>query len=390
MSSHLMATYNRADIAFERGEGSWLFTAEGKKYLDFTSGIAVTNLGHCHPHLIEALTKQGQKLWHCSNLFRIPEGERLADRLAEITFADAIFFSNSGAEAIEGAIKLARKFHQDAGNKNRYRVLTCSGSFHGRTLAALAAAGNPKYLKGFDPVTEGFTQVPFMDLEAMKKQMKQDVAAILVEPVQGEGGFKAASPEYLQGLRKIADENGALLIFDEVQCGMGRSGKLFAHEYAGVTPDIMTTAKGIGNGFPLGAILAKTHVAKSFGYGAHGSTYGGNPLAMAIGNAVLDIMLAPGFLTSVGKSAIFLDRQLQNLKVKYPQRIIELRGMGLMRGVRLPDDIEATAIIGALRDHGLLVLSAGENVLRLLPPLIVTEEEIQIAIDSLDKVLVQI
>ena len=239
-------------------------------------------------------------------------------------------------------------------------------------------------------MTEGFAQVPFMDLEAMKKQMNQDVAAILVEPVQGEGGFKAASPEYLQGLRQMADENGALLIFDEVQCGMGRSGKLFAHEYAGVTPDIMTTAKGIGNGFPLGAILAKAHVAKSFGHGAHGSTYGGNPLAMAIGNAVLDIMLAPGFLTSVGKLAISLDRQLQNLKMKYPHRIIELRGIGLMRGIRLPDDIEATAIIGVLRDHGLLVLSAGENVLRLLPPLIVTEEEIQIAANALDKALGQI
>ena len=332
MNSYLMPTYNRADLAFERGEGSWLYTKEGKKFLDFTSGIAVTGLGHCHPHLMEALMKQGAQLWHCSNLFRIPGGEQLAQRLCDASFADSVFFSNSGTEAIEGAIKLARKYHQDLGEKNRHHILTCSGSFHGRTLAALAAAGNPKYLKGYDPITAGFTQMPFGDLEAAKDHMSPAIAAILLEPIQGEGGFKAGTVEYLQGLRAIADQNNVLLIFDEVQCGMGRSGKLFAHEWAGIAPDIMTIAKGIGNGFPLGAILAKNKIAQSFGHGAHGSTYGGNPLAMAIGNAVLDILLAPGFLGEVNQKAVILEQHLKKLQEAHPQKILELRGKGLMRG----------------------------------------------------------
>lgn len=386
MKTHLMPTYNRADIAFSHGKGAWLYTEEGKKYLDFTSGIAVTGLGHCHPHLVATLKEQAEKLWHTSNLFQSREGERLASRLCEVSFADAVFFGNSGAEAVEAALKIARKYHRDKGSK-RYRFITCQGAFHGRTLATLAAAGNPKYLKGFDPVTPGFDQVPFGDLNAVKSAISDETAAILVEPVQGEGGFKEGPASYLRGLRQLANENNLLLIFDEVQCGMGRSGTLFAHEASGITPDIMTAAKGIGNGFPLGALLATDTVAQSFTYGAHGSTYGGNPLAMAVGNAVLDIMLAPGFLDHVRKMASVLDRGLNNLQQRHPEKIIELRGKGLMRGIRLKETIECTSLVAPLRENGMLVLGAGENVVRLLPPLIVNEEEMAMALSCLDRVL---
>ncbi|HEX2581706.1 MAG TPA: aspartate aminotransferase family protein [Dongiaceae bacterium] len=385
--THLMPTYKPADLVFAHGAGSTLFTADGAAYLDFTSGIAVTNLGHCHPHLVAILRGQAEKLWHCSNLFRVPSAEKLAERLCAASFAERVFFSNSGTEAIEGALKLTRRYFHGKGQKQRYRVITCAGAFHGRTLAALAAAGNPKYLQGYDPVTEGFDQVPFGDAGAAERAITAETAAILLEPVQGEGGFKAAAPEYLRALRALADRHGLLLIFDEVQCGMGRTGKLFAHQHASVTPDIMAIAKGIGNGYPLGAILATQEVGEAFTYGTHGSTFGGNPLATAIGNGVLDIMLAPGFLESVARKADRLEAGLNRLHRRHENKVGELRGKGLMRGLRLTDKYDPVALSALLRERRVLTLSAGENVLRLLPPLIVTEAELDQGLVVIDDAL---
>ncbi len=295
----MMPTYARAKLAFERGEGVWLFTADGERYLDFGGGIAVSSVGHSHPHLVKALTDQAQKLWHTSNVYQIPEGERLAKRLTDLTFADVVFFTNSGAEALEGSIKTARKYHSANGHPERYRIITFEGAFHGRTLATIAAGGQKKYLEGFGPVSPGFDQVPFGDHEALKAAIGPETAAILIEPVQGEGGIRPVPTQCLRGLRELCDEHGLLLIFDEVQSGVGRTGKLFAHEWAGVTPDIMAVAKGIGGGFPMGAFLATTEAAKGMTAGTHGSTYGGNPLAMAVGNAVVDLVSDPALLAHV-------------------------------------------------------------------------------------------
>jgi acetylornithine/N-succinyldiaminopimelate aminotransferase len=378
-----MPTYLRADVAFERGEGAYLFATDGRRYLDFASGIAVTALGHAHPHLVQALTEQAGKLWHTSNLFRIPGQERLAERLVANSFADAVFFTNSGGEAIECGLKLIRKYHDDFGDPNRYRVIACHGAFHGRTLAAIAAGGQEKHLKGFAPAVEGFDHVAFGNLNELRAAITPETAAILVEPVQGEGGMRAASAEYLRGLRAVADEFGLLLFFDEVQCGMGRTGRLFAHEWAGIEPDIVATAKGLGGGFPVGACLAKEHVAAALTAGSHGSTFGGNPLAMAVGNAVLDVLLADGFLERVDRIGRLLRDRLEELARRHPRVIEEVRGAGLMLGLkcRVPN----TEMVAALRQRGLLAVGAGDNVVRLLPPLIIDESHVGEAIGILDQ-----
>ncbi|MDY0882228.1 aspartate aminotransferase family protein [Dongia soli] len=373
----LMNTYARSELAFERGEGAYLITADGRRYLDFASGIAVTALGHCHPHLVKTLAEQAGKLWHVSNLYRIPDQERLADRLVANSFADQVFFGNSGAEAVECGLKLIRKWQDDFGDPKRYRVIGCEGSFHGRTLATLAAAGNEKYLKGYAPDVDGFDQVPFGNLNELRQKIGPETAGILVEPVQGEGGMRAGSVEYLRGLRQVCDEYGLLLMFDEVQAGMGRTGKLFAHEWAGITPDIVATAKGIGAGFPMGACLATNRVAAAFGPGNHGTTFGGNPLAMAVGNAVLDVMLAPGFMEHVVAMGDRLAGKLDDLIQRHPAVYAERRGKDLIQGLKchLPN----TDLVEKLRGAGLLTVGAGDNVIRLLPPLIISETEIDLA-----------
>jgi acetylornithine/N-succinyldiaminopimelate aminotransferase len=380
----ILPTYARADVAFDRGEGAYLFATDGKKYLDFASGIAVTVLGHAHPHLVKALTEQAQKLWHCSNLFQIPGQQKLAERLTQNSFADTVFFGNSGAEALECSIKMARKYHDAAGHAEKFRIIACTGSFHGRTLATLAAAGNEKYLKGFGPPVDGFDHVAYENLNELRNAITKETGAILVEPVQGEGGLRAASPEYLKGLRAVADEFGLLLIFDEVQCGMGRSGKLWAYEWSGVAPDIMGIAKGLGGGFPVGACLATEKAASGMTAGTHGSTFGGNPLAMAVGNAVLDIVLAPGFLEHVQEIAGIFRTKLEELIAAYPKVFAELRGKGLLSGLKCV--VPNTEVVDKLRQEGMLAVGAGENVVRLVPPLISGRDEIGEAIAILTRV----
>jgi acetylornithine/N-succinyldiaminopimelate aminotransferase len=379
-----MPTYARWDVEVERGEGPYLYATDGRKFLDFTSGIGVTGLGHCHPHIAAALSEQVKRLWHTSNLFRIPGQERLAQRLVENTFADTVFFGNSGAEACELAIKVARKYQSETGHPERYRVLGCDGSFHGRTFATLAAAGNEAYLKGFGPAMDGFDHVAFGNLNEMRAAIGKETAAIMVEPIQGEGGVRAAPEGYLRGLREIADEFGLMLVYDEVQCGMGRTGKLFAHEWESAPPDVMAIAKALGNGFPVGACLATERAAVGMVPGTHGSTFGGNPLAVAAGNAVLDVMLEPGFLARVDTLAERLRTRLETLVRSYPKLFAELRGAGLLLGIRCV--VPAADFVGKLRQHGLLTLTAGENVLRILPPLIVGEREIDEALDIMNRV----
>ncbi|MBI3707574.1 MAG: aspartate aminotransferase family protein [Proteobacteria bacterium] len=378
----VMPTYNRADLAFERGEGAYLYATDGRRYLDFACGIAVTGLGHAHPHLVKALTDQAQKLWHNSNLFRIPGQEKLAKRLTEASFADTVFFGNSGAEAMECGIKVVRKYQAVNGKPERFRLVTFEGAFHGRTLATLAAGGQAKYLEGFGPKVEGFDQVPFGDLKAVKAAIGQATAGILIEPVQGEGGIRPVPPMFLRALRELCDEHGLLLFLDEIQTGMGRTGKLFAHEWSGVTPDVMAIAKAIGGGFPLGACLATAKAASGMTSGTHGSTYGGNPLAMAVGNAVLDVMLADGFLDRVQQSASHLRQQLAMLTERNGDIFEEVRGEGLLLGLKCrPPNTEVNA---ALRARGLLTAMAGDNVVRLLPPLIVEAAQISEATQIID------
>ncbi len=384
MTSALMPTYSRADIAFERGEGPYLYATDGRRYLDFASGIAVTALGHAHPHLVRALTEQAQRLWHTSNLFRIPGQERLAGRLVANSFADLAFFTNSGGEAIECGLKLVRKFHDETGNPERYRVITCAGAFHGRTLAAISAGGQEKHLKGFAPEVDGFDHVAFGNLNELRAAIGPQTAAILVEPVQGEGGMRVAAAEYLQGLRRVADEFGLLLFFDEVQCGIGRTGRLFAHEWAGIAPDLLAMAKGIGSGFPLGACLATARVGSALTAGSHGSTFGGNPLAMAVGNAVLDVVLAEGFLGRVEQAGRLLRQRLEALVRRHPSILAEIRGAGLMLGMRCV--VPSADMVARLRGAGLLTVGAGDNVVRLLPPLIIGEEQVAEALEMLEGV----
>jgi acetylornithine/N-succinyldiaminopimelate aminotransferase len=380
----VLPTYARADLTFERGEGPYLFATDGRKYLDFASGVAVTALGHCHPRLIEALTRQAQLVWHSSNLFQVAGQQKLAERLAAHCFADTVFFCNSGAEAVEGAIKTARKYHAATGHPEKYRLICCTGSFHGRTLATLAAAGNEKYLAGFGPPVEGFDHVAFGNLNEMRAAVTGETAGVLVEPVQGEGGLAAADADYLRGLRELCDEFGILLVFDEVQCGMGRTGRLFAHQWAGVTPDVMAIAKALGGGFPVGAFLATEKAAQGMTAGTHGSTFGGNPLAMAVANAVLDVMLEPGFLAHVEETASLLRRRLDGLVAAYPRVFAETRGKGLLVGLKCA--VPNTDMVTKLREAGLLAVSAGENVLRLLPPLIIDKSHVEEAVGIIDGV----
>jgi acetylornithine/N-succinyldiaminopimelate aminotransferase len=382
VSSPLLPTYARADVSFERGEGPWLLGRDGERYLDFGAGIAVNALGHAHPHLVRALTEQAAKLWHTSNLYRIPEGERLAQRLVDATFADVVFFSNSGAEANEAAIKMARKYHAANGQPERFRIITFEGAFHGRTLATIAAGGQKKYLEGFGPKVEGFDQVAFGDHDGLKAAITPETAAILIEPIQGEGGIRPVPTQCLRGLRQLCDEHGLLLVFDEIQTGVGRTGRLFAHEWAGISPDIMAIAKGIGGGFPLGACLATAEAAKGMTVGTHGTTFGGNPLAMAVGNAVLDVVLAPGFLDHVRQVGLALRQRLAELKDRHPAVIAEIRGEGLMMGLRT--HVANTDLIAAARGQHLILIAAGDNVVRLLPPLIITEADVAEAFSRLD------
>ena len=387
-SSPLLPTYARADLAFERGDGVWLTATNGERYLDFGGGIAVACLGYSHPHLVKALTDQAQKLWHTSNLYQMPEGERLARRLCEATFAETVFFTNSGAEAMECAIKMARKYHYVNGRPERCRIITFEGAFHGRTLATIAAGGQAKYLEGFGPKVDGFDQVPFGDHKALEAAIGPETAAILIEPVQGEGGIRPVPPQCLRGLRALCDKHGLLLMLDEIQCGVGRTGKFFAHEHAGVTPDIMAVAKGIGGGFPLGACLATKEAAKGMTLGTHGTTYGGNPLAMACGNAVLDVVLADGFLERVGQAGLTLRQRLAELKDRHPTVIAEIRGEGLIMGIKTK--VTNTDLVAAGRAEHVLTIAAGDNVVRLLPPLIVTDEDIREAVRRLDKACLRI
>ncbi len=333
-TSHILPTYARVDLAFERGEGPWIISTTGERYLDFTGGVAVNVLGHAHPYLIEALTAQAKKLWHVSNLFRIPEAERLAERLCAASFADLAFFCNSGTEAMEGAIKVTRKFHATNGHPEKFRIITFEGAFHGRTLASLAATGNKKYLEGFGPPVEGFDQVPFGDLDAVKAAIGPQTAGIVIEPVMGEGGVRVVPNAFLKSLRELCDQNGLLLIFDEVQCGVGRTGELFAYQRTGVTPDVMALAKGLGGGFPIGATLTTASAGKGMTAGTHGSTFGGNPLAMAAANAVLDVVTAPGFLDRVKQVSLLFKQRLAEMKDRHPSIITEVRGEGLLLGVR--------------------------------------------------------
>ncbi len=379
MISATLPVYSRAKLAFERGEGARLYLADGTEYLDFMAGIAVNCLGHAHPYLVNALTEQAKKLWHVSNVFEIPGYEKLAQRLVDHSFADTVFFSNSGTEAIEGAIKMVRKYHRAKGKLEKFHFITFKGAFHGRTIAAASAAGG-KNIEGFEPALEGFTHVPFNDIEAVKKAITPQTGAILIEPIQGEGGVSVASAAFLKELRNIADAHDILLVFDEVQCGMGRTGTLFAHELFGVTPDIAASAKGIGGGFPLGAILATERAASGMEAGTHGSTYGGNPLAMAVGNAVMDIMLKDGFFASVTKISDYFGKKLQELQQAFPQLIKEVRGAGLIRGLQLVDAHDSAAVVVKLREQKLLAVRASDNVVRLLPPLIITEHDVDDAI----------
>ena len=375
MTDAVMPTYARIDLAFERGEGAYLITADGRRYLDFAAGIGVNALGHSHPHLVEALTEQAGKLWHCSNLYQIPEGSRLAARLAEASFADLVFFCNSGAEAVEGALKLARKYHHAKGHPERTRVITCSSAFHGRTLTTLSAAGNPKYLEGFGTPPADFDQVAFGNLNELRAAITPETAAILVEPIQGEGGIRPATLDFLKGLRTVCDEFGLLLIFDEIQCGMGRSGKLLAHEWAEISPDVAAIAKGLGGGFPVGAFMATAEAASGMTAGTHGSTFGGNPLAMAVGNAVLDVMLAPGFLEEVERVGAKLRAELEAVAAAYPGVLKGVRGSGLMLGLEC--EVTNTDLVARLREGGLLTVGAAENVVRILPPLIIGDAEVE-------------
>ncbi|SEL58482.1 acetylornithine/N-succinyldiaminopimelate aminotransferase [Bosea lupini] len=382
-SSVLLPTYARAPIALERGEGAWAITADGTRYLDFGAGIAVNSLGHAHPHLVEALTAQAQRIWHTSNLYTMPEGEKLARRLCEATFAERVFFTNSGAEANECAIKMARKYHAAKGHPERFRVVTFEGAFHGRTLATIAAGGQQKYIDGFGPKVDGFDQVPFDDEAALKAAIGPETAALMIEPIQGEGGLRSVPMRVLKQLRELCDEHGLMLIFDEIQTGVGRTGKFFAYEHSGVAPDIMSIAKGIGGGFPMGACLATEEAASGMTLGTHGTTFGGNPLAMAVGNAVLDVILAQGFLDHVQKTALRLRQSLAQLKDQHPQVIEEIRGEGLMLGLKLKTP--NTDFVAQARAAGLLVVAAGDNVVRLLPPLIIGESEVAEAVARLDK-----
>ena len=383
MFTPVMPTYAREDIAFVNGEGAYLVDSEGRRYLDFGSGISVTSLGHCHPHLVKALQEQAGKLWHVSNLYHIPGQEKLAERLVAATFADSVFFCNSGAEAVEAGLKMVRRYHDHTGNPDRFRVISFDHCFHGRTLATLASAKKEAHMAGFHPMPDGFDQVAFGNLNELRAAITEETAAIIVEPVQGEGGIRPADLDFLRGLRKVADEFGLLLFFDEVQTGMGRTGKLFGYEWAGIEPDVLAVAKGLGGGFPIGACLAKEHVAAAMAPGSHGSTFGGNPLAVACGNAVLDVMLEDGFLAKVERKSKVLFDRLAEVVAAHPKLFEGLRGVGMLIGLQCT--MPNTDLIKRLKANGMLAVVAGDNVVRLAPPLIIEDAHIDEAIGILEK-----
>jgi acetylornithine/N-succinyldiaminopimelate aminotransferase len=385
-ADHLMGVYNRAPLAFERGRGVRLWSTEGEEYLDCVAGIATAGLGHCHPKMVEVLKAQGEKLWHVSNIYKIPGQEELAKKLTDATFADVVFFTNSGTEAVECALKTARKYHWANGDEERIEVIGFEGAFHGRSYAAVYAAGNPSYVEGFGPALPGYVQLPFGDMEALKAAIGPKTAAIIVEPVQGEGGCRALTPEQLVEMRKMCTEAGVLVIFDEIQCGLGRTGKLFAHEWAeNATPDIMCVAKALGNGFPVGACLATAEAAKGMTVGSHGSTYGGNPLAMAIGNAAFEELSKEETLANVREVAGFFTQQLKGLQDRFPDEIVDIRGKGLLLGIKLTSNNRE--FMGHARDQKLLVAGGGDNCVRLLPSLLITQEDASEAIGKLEKAL---
>ena len=381
--SSVLGTYARKNISFSKGKGCYLYDLKGEQYLDFASGIAVNSLGHCHEHLVKIIQEQSKKLWHVSNMFVIPEQEKLAKRLTDYTFADFVCFQNSGSEATEASIKIARKYFHTIGQPNKKRIITFKGAFHGRTLAALFAANNPKHIEGFDPKVDGFDQVPFADLESLKKAITNETAGIMIETILGEGGIKEVPDYCLKGLRELCDEKNLLLILDEVQCGIGRTGDFFAFEKSGIVPDIVPIAKGIGGGFPLGACLITKKISVGMTPGTHGSTFGGNPLAMAVGNGVLDIILQDGFLDNVKKISKYFDQELIGLKKKYSKVILEVRGRGLLKGLKLA--VDNTKFIETLMKYKMLVVKAEEQVIRLFPALIVSKKEIDEAISKINE-----
>ncbi len=382
MFPSVLPTYNRTDVAFVRGEGPYLFAEGGERYLDFGAGIAVNAFGHAHPRLVAALTEQAGKLWHTSNLYRVPGQESLSQKLVKHTFADTAFFTNSGAEACECAFKMARRYQYVSGHPERFHIITFEGAFHGRTLAGIAAGGQEKYLEGFGPKVEGFDQVQANDLPALQAAISDKTAAIMLEPIQGEGGIRVLSNEFIRAVRALCDKHGLLLIFDEIQTGVGRTGKLFAYEWTGVTPDIMAIAKGIGGGYPMGACVATAEAAKGMTAGTHGSTYGGNPLGMAVGIAAFDMVTAPGFLEHVNHIANYLNQQLGSLIANHPAVFDSVRGKGLMLGLKLKTP--AGDFVNAMRAHGMLGVGAGDNVVRLLPPLVIEESHVREAMEKLE------
>ena len=383
MHSSILGTYKGSKLSFVKGRGSYLITKGGKKYLDFASGIAVNSLGHCNPELIKALYDQSKKIWHTSNAFKINEQEKLANKLTNMTFANKVFFCNSGAEAVEAAIKIARAYHQIEKKKNRFKIITIKGSFHGRTIATISASGQKKLVDGFKPLVDGFTQVDFGDHDSFEKLIDKKTAAIMIEPILGEGGIKVIPNECLEGLRKLCDKKGILLIFDEVQCGVGRTGKLFAYQWSKIKPDILATAKGIGGGFPIGACLVTNKVSKGMKFGSHGSTFGGNPLACSVANKVLEIISKKDFLNNMNKNALFFRNNLEKIKNTYDHLIEEIRGKGFLLGVKCK--INNSIIIEKLITNGLLIIGASENVIRILPPLNVKRKDLKIALKIIEK-----
>ncbi|PJE35383.1 acetylornithine transaminase [Pseudooceanicola lipolyticus] len=388
MIPSVLPTYSRAPLSFVKGEGSWLIEADGRRFLDLGSGIAVNALGHAHPALVAALSEQANALWHTSNLYQIPNQQALADKLVEHSFADTVFFTNSGTESCELAVKMARKYWYEKGQPDRTDILTFDGAFHGRSSAGIAAAGSEKMVKGFGPILQGFVHLPWADLDAVRAALSETTAAVLIEPVQGEGGIRTLPDSFLKDLRALCDETGTLLILDEVQCGIGRTGRLFAHEWAGITPDIMMVAKGIGGGFPLGAVLATEAAAAGMTVGTHGSTYGGNPLGCAVGCAVIDIVMAPGFLDGVNRKAGLLRQKLEGLVAAHPEIFEAVRGQGLMLGLKCK--VAAADLVKAGYDNLVITVPAADNVIRMLPPLTITEEDISEAVARLEATATQV
>ncbi|WP_372800323.1 aspartate aminotransferase family protein [Paracoccus seriniphilus] len=383
MISHVLPTYNRAPLAFERGEGVWAIATDGTRYLDLGAGIAVNVLGHANPELVATLTEQAGKIWHVSNLYQIPEQEKLADMLVEHSFADTVFFTNSGTEAAELAIKMVRKYWDHAGQPERIEILTFEGAFHGRSTGAIAAAGSEKMVAGFGPLMPGFRQLPWGDIDALKAAISETTAAVMIEPVQGEGGIRPIADEDLRLIRELCDQTGALLVLDEVQCGMGRTGRLFAHEYAGITPDIMMVAKGIGGGFPLGAVLATEKAASPMSAGTHGSTYGGNPLACAVGAKVMEIVADEAFLAEVNRKSALMRQKLEGLVASHPSVFESVRGQGLMLGLKCK--VSPADLVRAGYEQHILTVPAADHTLRLLPPLNISDDEIAEAVARLDR-----